>query len=119
MVRWSSQASVNIYGIEGMTYNEIFEEINKGGRFVVFYYCFSILILTLKRPTNVYLLRASESAFSKGFIPTLVTIIFGWWGIPFGIIYTIQCLVHNLGKDKNVTKEVSSNLIINKLNSLE
>ena len=113
MVRWFSQVSVNIQGIEGMTYGNIIEEINHGGRFVNFYYCFSILILTFKRPTNIYFLHAGESAFMKGLGPTLVSLIFGWWGFPFGIIYTIQSLIYNLGKDKNRTNDLLSNFVYN------
>ena len=115
MIRWSSQVSVNIIGIENMTYAEIIKEIENGGRFVNFYYCFSIIIFTLKRPTNIYFLRSDESAFLKGIGPTFITILFGWWGIPFGIIYTIQCLIYNLGKDKDKTDEITSNLYSNLL----
>lgn len=115
MIRWSSQIPVNITGVENMTYTEIIKEVEKGGRFVNFYYCFSIIVFTSKRPTNIYFIRSDESAFLQGLGPTLITIIFGWWGIPFGIIYTIQSLIYNLGKDKDKTDEIMSSLYSNLL----
>ena len=35
----------------------------------------------------------------------LVSLLFGWWGIPFGPIYTIWSIAENF-KGKDVTQEV-------------
>lgn len=37
---------------------------------------------------------------------TMLTLFVGWWGIPWGPIYTIMCLATNLGGGKDVTSEV-------------
>jgi hypothetical protein len=37
---------------------------------------------------------------------TLLTIVLGWWGIPWGPVYSIQSLVVNLKGGKDVTAEV-------------
>jgi hypothetical protein len=37
---------------------------------------------------------------------TLLTILLGWWGIPWGPVYSIQSLVVNLKGGKDVTTEV-------------
>ena len=66
--------------------------------------------LTFKRPSSIYFLRAGESGFSKAFIFTFISLIFGWWGIPWGPIYTDGSLVIDLGGGKDVTKEIVASL---------
>jgi hypothetical protein len=36
----------------------------------------------------------------------MVTLLFGWWGIPWGIIYTFSTLFKNINGGRNVTTEV-------------
>ena len=70
----------------------------------------SLILVTSRRPTDIYFIRASESALSKGLGPTLVTLLLGWWGIPWGPIYTVQSLVKNLTGGTDVTREVVASL---------
>ncbi|WP_245840625.1 hypothetical protein [Ohtaekwangia koreensis] len=35
-----------------------------------------------------------------------MTFLLGWWGIPWGPIYSIGSLVHNLNGGKDVTQEI-------------
>ena len=34
---------------------------------------------------------------------TLVSLVFGWWGFPFGLIYTPMALITNLSGGRDVT----------------
>ena len=97
---------MKIVGIEGMTVNDLNAEVARGGKFIIFYYCISVVILTFKRPSSIYFVRAGETGMGMGIAFTLVSLFFGWWGIPWGPIYTIQSVVLNLGGGKNVTAEV-------------
>jgi hypothetical protein len=62
--------------------------------------------MTFKRPTDVYFIRAGEGTVGKSIGFTLVSLVVGWWGIPWGPIYTIGSLFTNLSGGKNVTNEV-------------
>ncbi len=93
----------NIVGADGMTDAEIIAEVEKGGRFVYYIWCVSILVMTFKRSSDVYFLRAGESAVKKGLSYTFLTLFAGWWGIPWGPIYSLQCLGTNLSGGKDVT----------------
>jgi hypothetical protein len=95
-----------IKNIEGMSAEDINRELSNGGKFVIFQYCISIIILTFKRSSNVYFIKAGESSakHSAGF--TLLTLVLGWWGIPWGPIYTIGSLHTNLSGGKDITQEV-------------
>ena len=94
---------MKIVGIEGMTGDQLQAELQQGAKFVLFQYCISIIIMTFKRSSNIYFVRAGESAAGKGIVFTLISLLLGWWGIPWGPIYTIQALVTNLQGGKDVT----------------
>jgi hypothetical protein len=97
---------VKIEGIAGMTVEQVRFEVQRGARFVLFQYCISVLILTFRRPSDIYLIRAEESAVVKGLPFTLLTLLLGWWGIPWGPNYSVQSLITNFGGGKNVTEEI-------------
>lgn len=99
-----------IKNIEGLSVDEINRELNNGAKFVVFQYCISIVIMTFRRGSNVYFIRQGESTinFSLGF--TLITLFLGWWGIPWGPIYSIGSIYNNIRGGKDVTQEVLDQL---------
>ncbi|MFQ4143746.1 hypothetical protein [Chlorogloeopsis sp. ULAP02] len=99
-----------IIGLEEMSIEEVYQELSKGAKFVVFLYCFSIVILTFKRSSNIYFIKYRELAFIKSIKYTLISLLLGWWGIPWGIIYTIQSIFINLRGGKDVTLQVMSTL---------
>jgi hypothetical protein len=68
------------------------------------------VIITFRRPSDIYLIRGEESALSKGLPFTLLTVLLGWWGIPWGPIFSVQSLITNFRGGKNVTTEIMSQL---------
>ncbi len=96
----------NIKNIEGLTNQQISTELAQGAKFVVYQYTISIIVMTFKRSSDIYFIRSGENATVKGLPFTLLTFVMGWWGIPWGPIYSIGSLVTNLGGGKNVTQEV-------------
>lgn len=99
-----------IVGIEGMSAQQIAFEVQQGAKFVQYQYCISALVITFKRGTDIYLIRAGESRAMKGLGWTLLTLLAGWWGIPWGPIYTIQSLWVNLGGGHDLTAQAVSAL---------
>ena len=97
---------MKIIGLEDMTNMELQMELQKGGKFVVFQYVVSILIMTFKRSSNVYFIKADDSAVVKGLPFTLLSILVGWWGIPWGIIYTIEAIAVNFKGGRDVTQQI-------------
>ena len=69
--------------------NEFYSE---GGRFVKFSYSISILIMTFKRYSKTYAIKGDESVFKYGWPYFLISFVLGWWGFPWGPIYTFQSL---------------------------
>jgi hypothetical protein len=97
---------MKITGVENMPVEQLKLELQRGGKFVIFSYCFSLLIMTFKRGSDVYFVKASESRVMKGLPFTLLSLLAGWWGIPWGPIYTISSIVTNLRGGRDVTSEV-------------
>ncbi|HMF12718.1 MAG TPA: hypothetical protein VKE94_10445 [Gemmataceae bacterium] len=67
-----------------------------GSRLVVYEYCISFVFITLRRASGVYRLRPGESGRLKGLPYTLLTLVLGWWGVPWGILYTPLVVLTNL-----------------------
>lgn len=97
---------MKIKNVEGLTTDQINKELQNGGKFVLYQFTISIIVMTFKRSSDIYFVRAGESAAVKGIPYTLISLFLGWWGIPWGPIYTIGSLFNNLGGGKDVTAEV-------------
>lgn len=91
-----------IRGAEKMSSTELQFELQRGGKLVVFYYCVSLLVVTFRRASPVYLVRSGENPLTKAMPWIVLTAIAGWWGIPWGPIYSIQSLVTNFGGGKEI-----------------
>jgi predicted amidophosphoribosyltransferase len=97
---------MDINGLEGISVQQLADELRRGGRFVMFDYVISVLVVTFRRSSAIYYLRPGESALGKGFQYILLTFFLGWWGIPFGLIYTPIAIIRNLSGGRDVTKEI-------------
>jgi hypothetical protein len=95
-----------IKNIEGLTVSDLNHELSRGGKFVVFQYCISIIFMTFKRGSSIYFIRSGESTVKHSIGFTLLTFVFGWWGIPWGPIYSIGALYSNISGGKDITQSV-------------
>ncbi len=99
-----------IKNIEGLSVAEINRELNNGAKFVVFQYCFSIIVMTFKHSSDIYFVKAGEKIIKHSIGYILITLFFGWWGIPWGPIYSIGALFSNLTGGKDITLEVLNSI---------
>ena len=83
---------------EGMEYKGHF--VNGDTRLISYCIVYSAIIFTRKDFTN-YCIKGSSRSYRVGFISTTFNLIMGWWGIPWGPIYTPQSLYINLAKTKS------------------
>lgn len=95
-----------IHGIDGLSPEEVKEEIEQGARFVTFRYCISIFIMTFLRESDIHFVRPGDGTAGRSFGYTLATLAFGWWGMPWGPIHSINALYTNLRGGRDVTAEV-------------
>ncbi|HTB32928.1 MAG TPA: hypothetical protein VK808_12945 [Bacteroidia bacterium] len=97
-----------IKGIEGMTAKDIDIQLQSGAKFVIYMYCVSIVVMSFKRYSDVYFILPGEKASKHSTPFTLLALFFGWWGIPWGPIWTITALSTNLQGGKDVTAQVAA-----------
>src|SRR6185369_5246897 len=94
---------MQINNIERLTMRQLEDELQRGGKFVVYQYCVSLIFMTLRRPSGIYFVRGNESAVGKGLHYSIISFVAGWWGFPWGPVQTFNTLVHNFGGGKDVT----------------
>ena len=97
---------MQIKNIEGLSTDQINTELAQGAKFVIYQYTVSIIVMTFRRSSDVYFIKSGENGTIKGLPFTAIAFLLGWWGIPWGPIYTIGSLYNNLKGGKNVTAEV-------------
>jgi hypothetical protein len=99
-----------IKGLEGLTGAQVASELARGAKFVVYEWCVSIVILTFRRPSAIHFIHPGENAVSKGLGYSLISLFFGWWGIPWGPIYTIGSFITNFKGGKDITQQVLASM---------
>ncbi len=98
----------NLQGIDGLSVEEVLDLVARGGRFVQYKYCVSVMIMTFTVPTDVYFVRPGESAVSKGMPYLLISAVAGWWGFPFGLIMTPIAIANCLSGGTDLTMEITA-----------
>jgi hypothetical protein len=99
-----------ILGTDGMTPDQLRFELVNGGKCVMFEYCISVLVMTFKRTSPAFFIKSGESAVARGIPYTLISFFLGWWGFPFGFIWTPATILNNMKGGKDVTREVMPKL---------
>jgi hypothetical protein len=96
--------------IEGMSPGELAEQVGQGGRLVVYEYCISVILMSFRRSSAVFFIPPGSGALTSGLAYTLCSLLLGWWGIPWGPLWTIRSLVVNCSGGKDVTEVVMGRL---------
>jgi hypothetical protein len=95
-----------VRNLENLSLTEVNYELSKGAKFVIYEYCMSFVVVTVTRKSDIYFIRSNKSSlkYSLGF--SLISLLLGWWGIPWGPINTIVSLGVNGGGGRDITKEI-------------
>lgn len=99
---------MNIRDIGGLSTTALREAIAGGSRVVRFDFTISLLVTTLQRKSGAHLVRPGEKASAKGISYTVLSALFGWWGIPDGPKQTLKSIRSNMRGGRDVTEDVKS-----------
>ncbi len=95
-------------------------KINQGARFVVFQYCISLIFaISLKRFSKAYFVEKFDSTNKYAKKYNILSLVFGWWGIPWGPVYTIKSINLNRAGGVDVTEDIMLNIDEHSLKSCE
>ena len=67
--------------------------------------------MTFRRPSDIYFIRSNENALTKGLPFSILSFVFGWWGISWGPIYAIGSLINNFKGGKDITDSVFAEIV--------
>jgi hypothetical protein len=76
------------------------------GRWVLYEYCISLIAVTLRRTSRPIYLRPGQYAWLRGLPYVVVSLALGWWGLPWGMIYTPVTIFANLTGGCDITAQV-------------
>ena len=97
---------MKIQGIEGMSPDRLQFEIQRGAKLVFYQYAISVLVMSFRRSSDIYFVT-TEQPFTRARLGySLLSLVAGWWGFPWGPIFTFQSLWTNLSGGRNVTAQV-------------
>lgn len=102
---------MKIIGSEHLSEEEIALKLTEGFRLLSYEYCLSFLVITLKRPTAVYLVAPGESDLGNRALFSSLSFFMGWWGIPWGPIYTISTIYRNLSGGHDHSKALIEHVL--------
>jgi hypothetical protein len=97
---------MKIKGIDDLSLAQIDAELVSGGRFVYYQYCISFLLVTFRQPSHIVFLRGRDRGMVRGLPYSLLTLLLGWWGVPWGPIYSSVAIFSNLAGGQDVTLAV-------------
>ena len=99
-----------IKNLNDLTAEQVSNEIQRGGRFVMYQYTISLIVVTLQRSSDIYFVPSNEKGVTNGLHFTVISLLLGWWGIPWGPIYTIQSVYKNSKGGIDITPSVVETL---------
>uniref|UniRef100_UPI00404AC75F hypothetical protein n=1 Tax=Flavobacterium sp. TaxID=239 RepID=UPI00404AC75F len=102
---------MKINNIEGLSVSQINTLVRNGGKFVIFPYTVSFVLMTLRRNSDIYFIKPDDVSIKYSYPYVLINFFIGWWGIPWGPIYTIGAIYRHLSGGKDVTEAVMSSLV--------
>ncbi len=100
-----------IPGTQGKSARKIADEIAAGGRFVLFQYAISLIVITFRRSSPIVYLAPGQSGVLPAFGWSMIPLFLGWWGIPWGPIYSIGALWRNSAGGVDVTEPILAQLV--------
>lgn len=83
-----------IVGAKRLTKEELQRKLNAGRKLVVYQFAFSIVFISYKMSSPVHLVKVGERR-KAAILWSIVSILFGPWGVPWGPIYVYQSIKHN------------------------
>jgi hypothetical protein len=95
----------------GWTVEKLEQEVRAGGRFVIFDWNFSILVMSFQRHTDLQWVGRGADGSGRATLWTLISMVVGWWGLPWGVIFTFSTMYHNALGGRDVTAAVLDQVV--------
>ncbi|AWM41041.1 hypothetical protein GobsT_03640 [Gemmata obscuriglobus] len=104
----SSSDLLKLRGTRPLFAEELRTRIAAGSRCVRFEYCFSLLFVTVRRQSPVYLTGSWQVRYLRGLWFSLLALALGPWGVPWGLAWTLWSVWINTTGGVDCTTEIIS-----------
>jgi hypothetical protein len=75
---------------------EVRTRVAAGARLVRFEFCFSLLLFTVRRQSSIYLTESWQERYLRGLGYSILALLLGPWGVPWGLVWTPWAVWVNL-----------------------
>lgn len=106
----TASAGVAIPGIQGLSAADLQREINLGGRFVAYHQVSSVIYVSWREEVSLCFLKKGQPHPANRLGAILHSFFFGWWGFPWGPLWTITAILANLMGGEDVTDRTVADL---------
>lgn len=105
-----SSELLHFRGTRPLFAEELRTRVAAGARCVRFEFCFSLLFFSVRRQSAVYLTKSWQQRYVRGLGYSLLALVLGPWGVPWGVIWTPWAIWVNTTGGADCTHEVLSAL---------
>lgn len=90
--------------------DEVRTRVAAGARLVRFEFCISLLFFTLRRQSGIYLTESWQERHLRGLAYSVLALLLGPWGVPWGLVWTPWAVWVNLTGGVDETDAVLARL---------
>jgi hypothetical protein len=84
---------------------QVRSRVDSGARLVRFEICISLVFVTIRRQSPLYLTDTWQDRYLRGLGYSVLAILLGPWGVPWGLIWTPRAVWINLTGGVDETEE--------------
>jgi hypothetical protein len=106
----SSSELLHFRGSRPLFGEELYRLVEAGARCVRFEFCFSLLFVTVRRQSAVYLTNSWQERYLRGLGYSFLALLLGPWGVPWGLFWTPWAIWVNATGGADCTREVLAEL---------
>lgn len=89
-------ALIDLGGSRPLFAEEVRTRVAAGARLVRFEFCISALVFTIRRQSAVSITDSWQQRYLRGLWYSVVALLLGPWGVPWGLVYTPWAVWVNL-----------------------
>lgn len=108
--RAAASELITLRGTRPLFDEELRTRVAAGARCVRFEFCFSLLFVTIRRQSPVYLTSSWEQRYLRGLGYSVLALLLGPWGIPWGLLWTPWAVWVNATGGVDCTGEILARL---------
>jgi len=97
---------MTVRGAEHLSHERLRAALRDGARVCQFDYCLSAVLLTVHRQSDAIFIPADGWAGVRALPYTVITLLAGWWGVPWGLVLTPAFVWSNSLGGRDITDAV-------------